>query len=107
MKQIAQVEIISANYLDVFKWLRKNMDWLNIKEAKEKSSQKIIDFDGDYEKAISMFNYLHNCMTNSARLIIDFSYDTRGAVGSYGVTIEQLEEDDKFRNEWEGKQNGA
>lgn len=50
MKQIAQVEIISANNLDVFKWLRKNMDWLNIKEAKEKSSQKIIDFDGDYEE---------------------------------------------------------
>lgn len=58
MKQIAQIEIISANYLDIFKWLRKEMN-LSIIEAKEKSNKRIIDFDGDYHKAIDFFNYLH------------------------------------------------
>jgi len=88
MKQVAQVKIISANHFDILKWLRIEMSWMSIKDVKEKSNQKIIDFDGDYEKAIKFFDYLHGCLPNSARLIIDFSYDTRGAVGSYGVTIE-------------------
>lgn len=61
------------------------MTWLTLKECQLKAKEKIIDFDGNYEKALSLFNYLHNCNNNSVRLIIDFSYDSRGAIGSYCV----------------------
>jgi len=88
MKQLAQVEIFSAYYLDIFKWLRIEMSHLTIKEAKEKSNQKLIDFDGDYYKAISLFNHLHNCGNNNVRLIIDYSYDTTGAISSYGADVQ-------------------
>ncbi len=85
MNNIAQVEILSADYLDIYKWLRKEMPWMVRKEALELSRRNLIDFNGDYEKAIMLYNYLHNCLTNSARLIIDISYDTRYTISSFGV----------------------
>lgn len=100
MKQIAKVEIISANSLDVFKWLRKEMN-MDIKSAKELSNSTMIDFHGDYKKAIDFFNYLDSFLRSSARLIIDFAYDRSGIVGAFFINEETLKEDEKFREEYD------
>ena len=100
MEQIAQVEIISANYLDIFRWIRKEMEYLPIKEAKELSTQKVIDFDGDYEKATCFFNYLQNSLRNSAKLIINVSFDKTGYVGATVYSEELTKDIIKSRTEW-------
>jgi len=80
MKQIAKVEIIDADRKEIYKWLRKREVYLPMKDVFEMSKQKVVDFHGDYEYALEFFNYLQNNPPNSARLIIDVSYDTRGTV---------------------------
>ena len=72
---------------------------LSILEAKELSNQKVIDFNGDYIYAVKFYNHLQDCMVNSARLIIDIDYDSRGAVGSYIYTEEYLQEEKKYNDE--------
>lgn len=85
MEMIAKIELISISHLDVFKWLRKELN-LGLLESNELSKNgKVIDFNGDIEQAIIFYNYLHSCGTNSARLIIDHTYDTRGCIGAYYI----------------------
>jgi hypothetical protein len=103
MNQIAKVELISVYYLDVYKWLRKEMD-IPIVEAKNLSqSGNVIDFNGDIEKAISFYNYLNSCMTNSARLIIDHSYSTIGCVGAFVDLEENMLESIKYSIEFDSE----
>lgn len=97
--QIAKVELISIHYLDVFKWLRKEFN-LSIIEAKNISKNgTIIDFNGNIEKAISLYNYINRQNTSSARLIIDHSFDTRGYTGATGALID---ENNKYHEEYTG-----
>jgi dephospho-CoA kinase len=98
MKNICKVELISINELEVFKYLRKKLGY-DIKHAKEKAQNgQTIDFFGP-DEAIKFYNYLHNGLPNSAKLHIEKTYDTSGAIGSYGFTVEQIEEDHKYGKE--------
>jgi Ni,Fe-hydrogenase maturation factor len=101
MEHLAKVEIVSAHFLDVFKWLRKEMDF-SIIEAKELSKDgQIIDFRGDCNKALAFYNYLNQMITTSAKLIINDTFDSRGAVGSYVITKEEIVDDEKYFKEWD------
>lgn len=80
MKQDAKVEIISADVRDIYRWFRHNKPWMPLKDALDAAKQEVINFSDDYETAVNFYNYLQNIPPNSARLIIDVSYDTRGIV---------------------------
>lgn len=80
MKQVAKVEIISADVRDIYRWFRHNKPYMPLKDALDAAKQEIINFSDDYETAVNFYNYLQNIPPNSARLIIDVSYDTRGIV---------------------------
>ena len=54
------------------------------KDANELTKDNtIIDFYGDIDKAVEFFNYLHSKLGNSARLIIDCTYNTVGVAHTY------------------------
>jgi hypothetical protein len=98
MTNINKVEIIQADTLDIYKWLRKNMD-LTIKEASEISKSKIIDFLNNTQKALDFYMYLHIFHGASARLIIDITFKTELPVGTVVYTEEEIIDHDKYSKE--------
>lgn len=97
MKNICKVELISINRLEVFKYLRKHLN-MDILEAKEKAAEgQSIEFF-NLEDAIKFYNYL-SMDSSSAKIHIEKTFDTRGCVGSYSYTQEQIDEDNKYSKE--------
>ncbi len=75
MSQIARVHIIVCRQLEVASWLRAELQ-IGLKEAIDQSRDgSVVEFDGDYKRAIRFYEYLSSRPGSSARLIIDFSYD--------------------------------
>lgn len=100
--QVARVELIQVHHIDVYKWLRKNLN-LNVVEANHLSKNgSFVCFD-DFKMAMRFYLYLINQPTSSARLIIDHTFDSTGCYGSFGVTIEEAEENEKYYKELEEK----
>ena len=88
MKQFAMVAIIDADVRDIYRWFRYNKPWMSLKDALDAAKQEVINFNGDYETAVNFYNYLHGHGPNSARLVIDTSYDTRGVVWNSVVQLD-------------------
>ena len=85
MENIAKVKLIQVNYKDVYNWLRKNTT-LGVREAKDLSKNGVtIDFYNEYEKAISLYDYLFICGRNSCELVINHSFTNVGYVGTTAV----------------------
>lgn len=97
---MAQVRLIQIHYLDIFKWLRKEMN-MSIIEAKDLSKNgTIIDFGNDSDKALQLYNHIKSFDNTSAQILIDGFYDNRGRAGAYGISEEQIIEDELYRNEF-------
>ncbi len=97
---MAHVKLIQVHYLDIFKWLRKEMN-MSIIEAKDLSKNgAVVFFGNDFEKALDLYRHIQSFDNTSAQISIDDSYDNRGRAGSYGVSEEQIIQDELYRNEF-------
>lgn len=99
-KNLAQVIILQAHYLNVYKWIRTNM-FLGIKESMDLSKSRVIDFYGDYNKAVEFYNYLKSFPRSSTKLIIDVNCEIPQIPSANVYTEEDIEEDIKFNAEWD------
>ncbi len=100
MEHIAKVEIIHADPIDLFRWFRKEIN-MPVSEARELSRSKIIDFGGDIEKAYDFYVYIQTLRVSGARLIIDDSFDYRGAMGSFAISKEESNDIEKYYKEFD------
>lgn len=95
-----QVQIIQAHYLDVYKWLRANT-YMELKECRDYSKNgSIIDFGEDVVKCVEFYCFLTGLTVTSAKIEINQGFDSRGSVGAYAYTEEQINSDEIARKEF-------
>jgi len=97
----AKVTFKPIKSLDIYRWIRINLN-LGLKESNDLAKTGLIDFYGDYKKAIEFYEYLNNCNETDAILFIHDSFQHyTDAICAYCFTEEYLEELRKYGEEFE------
>lgn len=82
MGNIAKVKLIKVDSKIVLNYLRKTEKGFGLRDLLELSRSNEIDFNGDYDKAIALFNHLLQEKNTNIRLIIDVEYDIPFIIGN-------------------------